>query len=142
MAQVDFYVLAASGEQARWHFACRLTEKAYRLEHRVQILADDRVQAERLDELLWTWRDGSFVPHGVAGTDAANEAPVVITADPDWAAEGFDLLVNLSHGLPAAANAFPRVAEIVTSDDDTRQRSRSRYASYRDLGHALDTHKL
>lgn len=142
MAQVDFYVLAGEGEQTRSLFACRLAEKAYRLKNRVQILAADRVQAERLDELLWTWRDGSFVPHGIEGSEAGEAAPVVISTDGGRARDGFDLLINLSHTLPDAAGAFPRVAEIVTSDDDTRQRSRARYASYRDQGHALETHKL
>ena len=142
MAQVDFYVLAGEGEQERAQFACRLAEKAYRLKHRVQILAADRVQAERLDELLWTWRDGSFVPHGLEGSDEGTQAPVIISTDGGRALEGFDLLINLSHSLPESASAFPRVAEIVTSDEDTRQRGRARYAGYREQGHVLETHKL
>ena len=37
MARIDFYVLRQSGDQARQLFACRLAEKAYKLEHTVHI---------------------------------------------------------------------------------------------------------
>lgn len=142
MARVAFYVLPAAGEEARWQFACRLAEKVFKLDKQVRILAPGRVEAERLDELLWTWRDGSFVPHGVEGSAAGNESPVVISTDAQAAPEGVELLINLTDGVPASIAAFPRVAEIVTSDPEARQRSRARYASYRDQEHELETHKL
>jgi len=142
MARVDFYVLAAAGPEARWQFACRLTEKAYKLEHRVRLLARDRGQAERLDELLWTWRDGSFVPHGIEGSPGAAKAPVIVGFGGEAAGGNFDLLINLSDSLPEGLDAFPRIAEIVTSDEETKRRSRDRYASYRERGDELETHKL
>lgn len=142
MARVDFYVLPAAGEQARLTFACRLAEKAYRLDNRVQVLAADRRLAEQLDELLWTWRDGSFVPHDLAGGATAARSPIVIGCDAEPTDGTFDLLINLSDRIPARVDAFPRVAEIVTSDESTRQRGREHFARYRDQGHTLETHKL
>ena len=58
------------------------------------------------------------------------------------AAPQTDLLINLTDEVPAECASFPRVAEIVTSDDIARQRSRKRYAEYRELGHTLETHKI
>ena len=52
MSRVDFYVLSQPGEQARQLFACRLAEKAYRLDHTVHIVTQDRATAERIDDLL------------------------------------------------------------------------------------------
>ncbi|MDH5455573.1 MAG: DNA polymerase III subunit chi, partial [Gammaproteobacteria bacterium] len=79
MARVDFYVLAAADERARHMLACKLAEKAWRLENTVYIHAKDRADAERLDELLWTFRDGSFVPHGLAGrNDGTEVSPIMI----------------------------------------------------------------
>ena len=142
MARVDFYVLSQSGEQARQMFACRLAEKAYRLDNTVHILAQDRAAAERIDELLWTFRDGSFVPHHLArpGADIP-PSPVRVGFDPD-AAESCDLLISLVDDIPACASAFPRIAELVTSDADSKQKSRRRFASYRDQGHELDTYNV
>jgi DNA polymerase-3 subunit chi len=141
MARVDFYVLASSGEQSRRQFACRLAEKAYRLDNSVHILARDRHSAEQIDELLWTWREGSFVPHEIVPGSSSMPAPVTIAFDETSGATG-DLLINLADSVPGTAAAFPRIAEIVSSDDDQRRRSRQRFALYREQGHTLQTHKL
>ena len=69
MARIDFYVLAQTDERARQLLACKLAEKAWRLENSVYIHTKNAADAERLDELLWTFRDGSFVPHGLAGRE-------------------------------------------------------------------------
>lgn len=142
MARVDFYVLAQTDERARYVLACKLAEKAWRLENTVYIHARDRADAARLDELLWTFRDGSFVPHGLAAArDGTEHSPVLIGCDADEAAE-CDLLINLCDDIPACAEAFPRIAELVTSDESCRQLSRKRYAAYRDGGHDINTHNL
>jgi len=142
MARVDFYVLPGSGEIARRQFACRLAEKAYRLENRVHIQTADPQATDQLDDLLWTFRDGSFVPHEiVAPAGGSHQAPITLghEAGPERAAE---LLINLTNEVPAGHATFPRIAEIVTSDDESRRQSRRRYAQYRDQGHTLETHTL
>ena len=142
MARIDFYVLSQSGEQAKHVFACRLAEKAYKLDNTVHIHARDQATAARIDELLWTFRDGSFVPHELAGlTSDTSASPISIGCDPAIA-EPRDLLINLADDIPACAGAFPRIAELVTSDAESRQVSRRRFAAYRDQGHDLDTHNV
>ncbi len=142
MARIDFYVLSQSGEQARHRFACRLAEKAYKLEHTVHIHAGDEATASRMDELLWTFRDGSFVPHNLVRTGAeVPDAPVTVGCDPGFAGSR-DLLINLDDAIPACAGAFPRIAELVTSDEDSKQKSRRRFVAYRDEGHELETHNV
>ena len=142
MARIDFYVLSQSGEQARQLFACRLAEKAYKLEHTVHIHTRDAATAGRIDELLWTFRDGSFVPHDRVGAEAgAARAPVTVGCDPGYDAAR-DLLINLDDVIPACAGAFPRIAELVTSDEDSKQKSRRRFVTYRDEGHDLETHNV
>jgi DNA polymerase-3 subunit chi len=138
MARVDFYVLERADERSRFTLACKLAEKAYRLKHSVYIHA----KSERLNELLWTFRDGSFVPHGLIGANAETErAPVMIGCEPGGV-ETRDLLINLCDEIPAFAESFPRVAELVTSEENCRLLSRKRFAEYRDKGHAIQTHKL
>jgi len=142
MARVDFYVLAQVDERARHRLACKLAEKAWRLENTVYIHAKSRSDAERLDELLWTFRDGSFVPHGLAGRDDGTEVSPIMIGYGDHDIGTRDLLINLCDEIPASIEGFPRVAELVTSDETCRQASRKRYAMYRDQGHELNTHKL
>ena len=140
MARIDFYVLSQSGVQARHGFACRLAEKAWRLDNTVHIQTASREDAERLDDLLWTFRDGSFVPHHVVGRDDL-DSPITIGSGAD-AAPNADLLINLCDEIPAGADAFPRIAELVTSDEECRLQSRRRFAEYRDRGHTIDTHNV
>ncbi|MDH3615357.1 MAG: DNA polymerase III subunit chi [Gammaproteobacteria bacterium] len=142
MARVDFYVLERADERSRHTLACKLAEKAYRLENTVYIHAKSRTDAERLNELLWTFRDGSFVPHELSGADDHNNAsPVMIGSEPEGVGSR-DLLINLCDEIPAFAEAFPRVAELVTADENCRLLSRKRFVEYRDKGHSIQTHKL
>jgi DNA polymerase-3 subunit chi len=142
MARIDFYVLARAGESSREDFSCRLAEKAYRLEHSVHFHTRDREQATRLDDLLWTFRDGSFVPHElVSAGDTAVESPITIGCAPD-SIRPAALLINLTDELPPELAAFPRVAEIVTSDEDRKRRSRELFAEYRSQGHSLELHEI
>ena len=142
MARVDFYILAQADERARQTLACKLAEKAWRLDNSVYIHARSRADAEHLDELLWTFRDGSFVPHGLVGRDDdTGDSPIMIGCE-DATLGNRDLLINLCDDIPPFVEGFPRVAELVTSDENCRSLSRKRYATYRDQGHELNTHKL
>jgi len=142
MARVDFYVLQRADERSRKTLACKLAEKAYRLENTVYIHTRDREDARQLDELLWTFRDGSFVPHALSEVDDATAtSPVIIGCSADGV-ESRDLLINLCDEIPAFAESFPRVAELVTTDETCRQLSRKRFVEYRDNGHSIQTHKL
>ena len=142
MARIDFYILAQPDERARHLLACKLAEKAWRLDNSVYIHAKNRGDAEHLDELLWTFRDGSFVPHGVANRDDGTaDSPIVIGCE-ETRVEARDLLINLCDRIPSCLEGFPRVAELVTSDENCRLMGRKRYAAYRDQGHDLTTHTL
>ncbi|MGI9203390.1 MAG: DNA polymerase III subunit chi [Woeseiaceae bacterium] len=142
MSQVDFYVLQADGDGARHQFACRLAEKAYRLNNTVHIKVRDADTMRQLDDLLWTFRDGSFVPHEISGAATAETASPVTVGHDDWPTTNPDLLINLGEAVPENMSSFPRVAEVVTSDEGSKAQSRERFAQYRDQGHTLNTHKL
>lgn len=136
MTRVDFYVASDDGTRAAPLLACRLVEKAWKLGHKVYVHTADPTTAQQVDELMWTFRDVSFVPHSLT-----DEAPVRIghQAPPD----GFDeLLVNLADEVPPFWEGFQRVAEIVAGGDDAKQRARARFKHYRDRGHEPETHQV
>lgn len=139
MAQVDFYVLDRVDEHARNILACKLAEKAWRLQNTIHIHAMTRADAEHIDELLWTFRDGSFVPHDLA--ERNHDVPVTIGYGAK-AIEPRDLLITLCDEIPPFAASFPRIAELVSGDENCRAKSRQRYTNYREQGHNLETHKI
>jgi DNA polymerase-3 subunit chi len=142
MTRVDFYLLNQAGAQARQLFACRLAEKAYRLENTVHIQTANADDAARLDDLLWTFRDGSFVPHHrIRSVNDDQDSPVTIGCG-DEGPPVRDLLINLCDDVPGFAGTFGRIAELVTADAECKQQGRKRFASYRDSGCTLETHDV
>jgi len=104
-ARIDFYVLAAPGASSRLHFACRLTEKAYGMDTNVYAHTSSPGQADQLDQLLWTFRDGSFVPHERLVPDRKQaRAPIRIGTPEVYSAEG-EFLINLCDVVPTFFSA-------------------------------------
>ncbi len=141
MTQVDFYILKDNQPQAGALFACRLAEKAYRQGHRVYIHTDSGARLRMLDDLLWTFRAGSFLPHAVYSGGNSSTHPILLGQHDD--PQGCDdVLVNLAGGVPPFFSRFSRVVEPVSADDDARAGARERYRYYQDRGYTLNTHKL
>ncbi len=141
MTEVDFYVLEADNQTARWHFACRLVEKAVRQGNKVMIATENETASRELDQLLWSFKPESFVPHVILGEDGSEEAPVVISHDGDDV-QHHDVLVNVRASLPPQFSRFKRLAEIVVQDETILQATRNNYAFYKERGYPIKTHKL
>ncbi len=140
MTRVDFYIVESPAPAARETLACRLAEKAFLLDHRIYIHGRDPDHCQRLDQLLWTFRDGSFVPHEPAA-EPVPDCPVLIGHGeaPD---SHTGVLINLSETVPPFFSRFERVVEIVNQEEPVRRAGRERFKFYRDRGYDLHTHTL
>ncbi len=142
MPRVDFYILDSSHSVGRLQFACRLTEKAYRLRHKVFILVESAEQQAHLDKLLWTFRAESFIPHGVKRAENREVLqPVVIGLDLDTNIK-FDVFINLDCTRDIVPEIFDRIIEIIDEDEMIRESGRHRYRQYQTRGDTLSTHKI
>lgn len=138
MTKVDFYILANG---SREHTACKLSEKAYGLGKRIYIHTESAQQAQKIDDLLWTFRDGSFVPHEQYQANTPCESPIQIgcAENPDT---DCDVLINLASEVPLFFSRFLRVAELVGTEPTAKTQGRDRFRFYRDRGYPLETHEL
>jgi DNA polymerase-3 subunit chi len=140
--RVDFYVSGESGDAARLRLACRVTEKAYLAKQRVVVWSDDATLLPRFDELLWTFGDGSFVPHEtVTRDDAPCESPVALTTGPVPGSHA-DVLVNLGDAVPPFFEQFARVAEFLDGRPEVRAAGRERFKTYRGKSIEPQTHNV
>jgi DNA polymerase-3 subunit chi len=139
--RVDFYVMEGAAAAARLKVACRLAEKAYLAAQRALIWDTGRAELETLDELLWTFTDGSFVPHDWLTSNGTMEAPVLLSAGA-IPATAFDFVVNLAADLPPFLHLTRRIAEIIDGDEGRRRAGRVRFKAYRELGVEPITHTL
>ncbi len=119
MTKVDFYLLNADGDSTE-RIACRLAEKAWRLGNRVYLLAPDKPVAHELDELLWTFSQGSFVPHAVCANDSDAAVHPVLIGHNEPPAALHDVLISLAPEVPAWFSRFMRIAELVGATEDDK----------------------
>lgn len=143
MTRVDFYILEQDSVEARMLFVCRLIDKAVRRGMRVLVCVANPATAEALDDLLWSFRPESFIPHAIAGSSEAEdpELPVVITAGQDVAHQ-HELLVNLTSDIPPFFSRFQRLAEVAIQEEKLLQSTREHYSFYKQRGYPIETHKL
>ena len=137
MTEVSFYVLPTESLKERYLFACKLIEKVYHSGQFCYVLTDDVEQSQTLDDLLWTFRAGSFIPHQLYTGDIPTTEQVLIGSLPA-PAQWQKTVINLSS---QCANA-ERVLEILDNSEATKAVGRERYRHYKEAGHNLTTHKM
>src|SRR6188768_465855 len=102
MGRVDFYVLSDDAPDDKLRVACRLIEKAFDSGARVYAHAASLSEAQRLDELLWTFSDRTFIPHEVTDNGTASHERVMVLIGTEGAPVSHrQILVNLTSSLPA-----------------------------------------
>ena len=105
--------------------------------------ATDR-ESRQLDELLWTFSQGSFVPHRIVGPEDGAQIlePVLISHAQEPVSQHWDLMINLGNEVPEYFSRYQRVAELVDGNAQRRDLGRDRYRFYRDRGYKLNTHQM
>lgn len=139
MTRVGFYVVQAAEQGHRLQVAVRLADKAFAQGHRIFINAVDETQARTLDELLWSFRPASFLPHGLLGQEHSDTIAIGWGQEPQ---NHNDLLINLQLGIPSFFSRFQRVAEVVTQDPASLQALRESWKFYKERGYQLEKHDL
>jgi DNA polymerase-3 subunit chi len=142
VTQIDFYILNDQAKGDRFLLACRLTEKAYLAGHRVCINTGSEADAGRIDELLWTYKEQSFIPHESVNSQVdLSTAPVQIACQINQTEE-HDVLINLASEVPACFSQFERLLEPVDQMETNKVSGRSRYRYYRDCGYSITNHEI
>ena len=142
MPEVDFYILSTAGEKPLLLYACGITEQAWKKGQRVHVQLGSQQQAQQFDDLLWTFRQDSFVPHELeGGAESASGRAVSLGFSATLPAQ-CALVVNLSEQVPDGFAHCQRIAELVSPDDEYRQRARDRYRDYREAGCTLNNHNV
>ncbi len=139
MARVDFYILPEGSQVER--FACSITAKAWHKGNRVHIHTGDEQTAAAIDDLLWTFRDISFVPHERYPGPTDDATRVTIGHGQDYP-ESAEVVVNLDQRIPDFCSRFERVIEIVGGSDENKQLARQRYRQYRDDNFDIHDHRI
>ena len=139
MTLVGFYVVQTSDPGQRLRVAARLADKAFQRGHRIFINATDEAQATEINELLWSFRPASFLPHGLHGQEHSETIAIGWGQEPN---NHNDLLINLQLEIPSFFSRFARVAEVVTQEPDSLAALRKSWTFYKERGYQLEKHAL
>lgn len=141
MAEVSFYILPTESLEDRYLFACKLIEKAYRSGSFCYVLTDDAEQSRIIDDLLWTFRAGSFIPHQIYTGEPPELEKVILIGSLAAPEHWQRILFNLSSRYPDLGAQTERVLEILDNSETTKEAGRNRYRQYQQSGMTITTHK-
>ena len=113
-----------------------LLEKTLSRGWRARIRADTRQRIEAIDAWLWTYRDDSFLPHGMAGDPLAERQPILLgegDGNPNHAQVLF--VVDTE---PGDIGDFARCIVVFEGRDEAAlAAARDLWSRYRNAGHGV-----
>ncbi|MEF8788479.1 MAG: DNA polymerase III subunit chi [Planctomycetota bacterium] len=120
----------------RTGLACQWIERNYERGNTVAVHAADRGQASDMDKKLWTFKQNSFIPHGIVGEVGEPVIePVLIAAGDDETPDSDVLMVLSDQGRQQWLEAFDHVYDFAPLyDDDLKQNARRRFKAYQEAG--------
>lgn len=140
MTNIGFYVVNNNTLHGRLLLACHLVEKARAHNMFVHIHTDGFNSSRKMDELLWTWRETSFIPHTLNLSDHQHEAVTISAAEAPTTR--CDYLINLSNQRPPFFKQYKKMAEILDQTETILAAGRERYLFYKQKGYTLSYYQL
>jgi len=95
-----------------------LIEKTLSRGWRALVRSPDGERLKALDQLLWTWRDDSFTPHGLAGQGHEDKQPVLLCEGPDNLNDA-QCLFLLDRAQPDGFDGFERTIVMFDGHDES-----------------------
>lgn len=133
MTRIDFHTNVPD----KIAYACRLVRKAYNApnpagaKNRIVVMTEDSAQLARFDAALWAVSEVDFLPHVHANDPLAPDTPIVLADSDNVELPQADLLVNLARRAPAQFESFPRLIEVVSTDEEDAAAGRIRFVAYK-----------
>ncbi|MBU2546726.1 MAG: DNA polymerase III subunit chi [Pseudomonadota bacterium] len=140
MTDISFYLIPEPSLEGKLRFACRLIEKIY-TQHQIYVQTSSVAIATQLNDMLWTFRDISFVPHELFDSTKKQNAPVQIGHHAQCP-EQTNIVLNLTEQLPIEQASVTRIIEIVGTDETDKIQSREKFKQYKESGNDIQTFDL
>ena len=99
------------------------------------VFCEDQSELRALSENLWVNSGVNFFPH-MADEPYENEMIILSDDRIDWMD---DTLINFSDSMINGFNRYLKLIELVTDDDETKEKARDRFKFYKDCGYKLNS---
>ncbi|MBW0454494.1 MAG: DNA polymerase III subunit chi [Candidatus Kinetoplastibacterium crithidii] len=109
------------------------------------IYCEEKTTAHKIDKLLWSFDETSFIPHSISDSYNKNNTRIIITTKDLFELKYIDktnknylsYIVNLSNNYPQHYDQFDHLIEIVSEDENDRARARLKWKFYKQNGHIV-----
>ena len=123
---------------------CSLIKELYKLGEQIIIL-DTYSNLEKLDKLLWTFEQNSFLPHKIYETDEKLDTPIILLSEKYLnnllVFNEYDSIINNSNKPITQTSENIKVYEFVEDFEDKKIISRKKYMIYKDKNFNLNHKK-
>lgn len=137
MTHIGFYQVRDPMPSTTDKTLAHLLEKVVSSGHRVLVVCPNAQRAERIDDMLWTYKEESFLPHGLESDGVHLEKqPILVTTKPENA-NGADVLVTVSGAQGGSAHDYTRAIDIFEGHENQVAKARERWKLYKDAGFEL-----
>ena len=134
MAEISFYHLRSTPLERALP---GILERALAAGHRVVVLAGSDERVAHLNDLLWTYDDAAFLPHGSARDGEAERQPIWLTTT-DENPNRASMLVLLDGASSARLGEYARACDFFDGNDEAAvAAARGRWKAAKEAGHAL-----
>ena len=131
MAEIAFYQLRRTPLEKALP---KLLEKVLESGRRAAVLTGSEERADALNAALWTYEQGSFLPHGTARDGRPERQPILLSAD-DEAPNGAHIVVMVDGIAPSDLDRFERCLDMFDgTDPQALEAARARWREHKDRG--------
>ncbi|HZB90847.1 MAG TPA: DNA polymerase III subunit chi [Stellaceae bacterium] len=134
MAEIGFYHLRSMPLERALP---SILERGVAAGHRIVVIAGSSERVEHLNDLLWTYSDASFLPHGSARDGNAERQPIWLTAG-DENPNAATMVVLVDGASSAGLAGYQRCCDIFDGNDASAvEAARQRWKAAKEAGHQL-----
>ncbi len=118
---------------------CDVVEREFSQGNKVVINIGDEKEAKTLDNMLWSWKQSTFIPHNYTESlDSAKKDPVLISNDVKDHIS-YDTLILVDPAELDICNNYSKVIDFAEKYNPTKlETDRKRYKLYRDKKYKIE----
>jgi len=132
MTRVEFYFNVAD----KLAKVTELCDRAVTKSRQLTIFTQDGAMANLLQQKLWQYAPGSYLPSAHPLEENSRFAPIIVDATGEHLLQD-DILINLKAECPPFFSRFRYLVELVGNDEADKAAARLRYKFYRDRGYQV-----
>ena len=127
-----FYILNAEDDTE--NAVCKIIKKHYELKHAVLVSSKDKILIERINKLLWTFEQLSFIPHSTDKKyDSFTNIILVETGykNDSILKKDYNVFINLDDEVKTDYHDHEFIVELVNAKEDKKKIAREKYLYYK-----------